>query len=179
MRRSPSRRTALLLRCWPSWAGLDGQLGADTFRQSRPFEQRPDAVGTGSGRLRPTGADRTRVNFPCRIAVVTCQTRPIPVWRARCIHVSRRPASGLWGQRHASGGRGASDAHAGHCLGAATARGPGPHRARCSILRIPADANHRIVATNAVNLGKICDILADIVADDQRAGDVIRRLRPL
>jgi hypothetical protein len=46
-------------------------------------------------------------------------------------------------------------------------------------LRIPTDANHRILATNAVNLGKICDILADIVADDQRAGDVIRRLRTL
>jgi hypothetical protein len=48
-----------------------------------------------------------------------------------------------------------------------------------SISGIPTDANHRIVATNAVNLGKIYDILADIVADDQGAGDVIRRLRTL
>jgi excisionase family DNA binding protein len=33
-------------------------------------------------------------------------------------------------------------------------------------LRIPTDANHRIVGTNAVNRGEVRDILADIVADD-------------
>ena len=36
-----------------------------------------------------------------------------------------------------------------------------------------------LLAANAVNLGEIRDILADIVADDQRAGEVIQRLRAM
>jgi signal transduction histidine kinase len=42
-----------------------------------------------------------------------------------------------------------------------------------------AQAAQRLLAADAVNLGKIREILNDIVADDKRAGGVIRRLRSL
>jgi len=42
-----------------------------------------------------------------------------------------------------------------------------------------AETAQRLLATDVVNLGEIREILTDIVADDQRAGDVIRRLRAM
>ena len=42
-----------------------------------------------------------------------------------------------------------------------------------------AQAAQRLLAADAVDLEQIREILSDIVADDKRAGDVIRRLRVL
>ncbi len=42
-----------------------------------------------------------------------------------------------------------------------------------------AQAAQRLLAADVVNLGKVREILSDIVADDKRAGDVIQRLRAL
>ena len=42
-----------------------------------------------------------------------------------------------------------------------------------------AQAAQRLLAADVVNLGKMREIVSDIIADDKRAGDVIQRLRAL